>query len=369
MRLLFVCRMFDQVAGGVERMAIKLMNAMVDRGHEVFLFTWDEGEAQAYYPMREAIRWCRLSMGNPGSKASFSLRLQRMRQFRQITISQRPHVVIAFQHGPFLFTALSLLGNRIPVILAERNAPDRFDHTRAGRYRWIIFQTMRLAKSIVVQSEKYIQRYPVYLRARIAAIPNPVYGADGYATPDADRKQRTLLSVGRLSYQKNFAVLIKAFARISDEYPDWRLRIVGEGEERPALETLADELGIKQRVFLDGSTHTVSAEYRAADVFCLPSRWEGFPNALAEAMAHGLPTVAFRQCGGVDELIMPGHNGQLAEGNDNPDTLSRTMKTLMEDSVARGRLGKEAKRIVEKYEPGKVFDNWEWLFQKVAYAS
>jgi len=114
------------------------------------------------------------------------------------------------------------------------------------------------------------------------------------------------------------------------------------------------------------ATPDVSAEYRAADLFCLPSRWEGFPNALAEAMAHGLPAVGFRHCAGVNELILPGHNGQLADGNDDADTLAAVLGPLMLDSAARARMGMEARRITERYRPEKSFDDWEQLLRRVA---
>ena len=358
--------MFDRGVGGVERMAILLMNAMVERGHDVSLFTWDEANARAYYPMSEAIRWNRLDMGDPGTSAGLVLRLRRMRRFRRFATSSGPDVVVAFQHGPFLFAASSLLGTRVPLVLAERNAPDRFDYLRAGRRRATVFGTMRLAKAVTVQFESYIQRYPTHVRPRIVAIPNPVYRVAEYAEPGARKEQRTLLSVGRLSYQKNFSALLRAFACVSGDCPEWRLRIVGEGEERAALQALADELGIGPRVSLVGPTPDVSAEYRAADLFCLPSRWEGFPNAIAEAMAHGLPAVAFERCAGASELIVSGHNGELADGNGDAESLSSTLKVLMQDAGTRERLGKEARDIVEAYRPEGVFDRWERLLRRVA---
>jgi len=115
-----------------------------------------------------------------------------------------------------------------------------------------------------------------------------------------------------------------------------------------------------------GAALDVSAEYRTADLFCLPSRWEGFPNAIAEAMAHGLPAVAFRQCAGVDELIVPGRNGQLADGNGDADALAAALRPLMEDADARERLGMEARKIAEAFRPEAVFDRWERLFRDLA---
>ncbi|MCI0452779.1 MAG: glycosyltransferase family 4 protein [Candidatus Latescibacteria bacterium] len=369
MRVLFVCRMFDRVAGGVERMAIALMNDLVERGHDVSLFTWDRANAQPYYPMASAIRWHRLDMGDPSRTANAASRYLRMRRFRSLARAERPDAVVGFQHGPFLFAALSLVRTGIPVVLSERNAPDQLDHTRAGRHRRAIFVTMRLARAITVQFEGYVQRYPAFLQARIVPIANPVYAAKAFAVPNADKAQRVLLSVGRLSYQKNYSALVRAFALLVPSFPDWQLRIVGDGEERAALQSLAESLGIAARVSWPGAVRDVPVEYRAADLFCMPSRWEGFPNAVAEAMAHGLPVVGFRHCAGMAELITPGHNGELADGNGDPPALAAALEPLMRDSAARGRMGIEARRIAEVYRPSKSFDDWENLLSEVARAS
>jgi GalNAc-alpha-(1->4)-GalNAc-alpha-(1->3)-diNAcBac-PP-undecaprenol alpha-1,4-N-acetyl-D-galactosaminyltransferase len=366
--LLFVCRMFDQLAGGVERMAVNIMNAMDRRGHEVTLFTWDLAEAEPFYPMRDSIRWHRLDMGHAGRRASNSLRLRRAVKFRRLVESLRPDVVVGFQHGAYLFAQVSLWGLDIPVILAERNAPDRFDHTSEGRYRRLVCQSMRPAAAIAVQFESYIARYPGYLRSRMVVIPNPVYQANGLARPADAKAQRTILTVGRLSYQKNQAALIDAFAMIAVKFPEWRLRVVGEGEERPALEALIKKHGMGERVSMDGATRDVAAEYRAADLFCLPSRWEGFPNTLAEAMAHGLPSVAFRQCAGADELIGDGLSGLLAGGNGDPQTLSVALSVLMGRADARADMGARAVERMRRYDPERVYARWERLFQRVGAA-
>ncbi len=365
MRLLFVCRMFAGGVGGVERMAILLMNAMVGRGHDVSLFTWDEAGARSFYPMDEAIRWSRLDMGDPMTPAGWRLRLGRSRRLRRLAASARPDVAVAFQHGPFLFAAVSMLGRDVPIVLSERNAPDQLEHIRAGRHRGTMFQTMRLASAITVQFPGYVERYPPYLRARLVVLPNPVLKPSAYAHPGDGKEGRVLLSVGRLSYQKNFTVLLHAFARVCGGHPRWSLRVVGDGDERAALDALAGELGIRDRVSFKGHTKDVAAEYPAADLFCLPSRWEGFPNALAEALAHGLPAVGFERCAGVNELIVPGHNGLLAQGNDDPATLASALGALMADAEGRARLGMEARRIVEAYDPERVIDSWERMLHRL----
>ena len=361
---MFVCRMFDRVAGGVERMATNIMNAMAARGHDVSLFTWDLAGAVPFYPMDESITWHRLDMGHAGQLAGNWLRAKRAIEFRRLTRSSKPDVVIGFQHGAWLFAETSLAGCDIPVILAERNAPDQYDHTSAGKIRNLIFQSMRLAPAITVQSPDYVDRYPAYLRSRTAVIPNPVYPAERFADPGGERERRTLLAVGRLSFQKNYPALIEAFARLAPGRPEWRLRIVGEGEERPALETLIEATGLGDRISMEGAVTDVAAEYAAADLFCLPSRWEGFPNTLAEALAHGLPAVAFTGCAGTGGLVDHGENGLLAWGNGDTPALTESLADLMDNAAERDRMGTNARTIVQSFAPEKIYDEWERLFSR-----
>lgn len=366
MKLLFVGRKFGDVAGGVERQAITLMNAMCARAHQVGLLTWDKTDAKAFYPMDSRIRWHCLDMGDPMVLAGWRLRLARMGRMRSLVRRERPDVVMAFQHGTFLAFRLATLGLGVPVIAAERNAPSRFDHTSEGKHRALLFQTFRIAEKITIQLEAYREDYPAYLRERIVTIANPVQPAAGYAVPSGTPGEaKTLLSVGRLSYQKNQEALVRAFARLAAEFPDWRLRLAGDGEDRAKLERLAGELGIAPRVDFAGPVRDVSAEYVAAHLFCLPSLWEGFPNALAEAQAHGLPAVGFKDCAGINAMIRPGENGVLADGGFDDAALAGALRSLMADDQLRETLGHHARGIVENFVPDKIFTQWEDLFKSL----
>lgn len=366
MRLLFVCRKFDNVAGGVERSAITLMNALSRSGHTVELLTWDQAGAHAYYSMDEAIRWHRLDMGDPMRKADTILRLRRLWRIRAIVRASASDVVFGFQHGAFLAAHVSLLGLGIPVIALERNAPSRFDHLRAGRYRNLVFQSLRLATRVVVQMESYRRHYPDYLAERIVSIPNPVFDADCRARPAAGTGGKTLLAVGRLSYQKNFQALLRAFAGLAADFPDWTLRIVGDGEERRKIGALAGDLGLDGRVEFPGAVQDIARKYCAAHLFCLPSLWEGFPNALAEAMAHGLPAVAYRGCAGANELIRHEETGLLADGNGSSASLEACLRTLMQEPDMRTRFGAAARNITTLYAPERIVAQWEKLIRDVA---
>lgn len=367
MKILFVGRKFGEVAGGVERIAIMLMNAMHQRGHEVGLLTWDQAGAVTHYSMDPSIEWRQLDMGNPMRKAGWGLRLRRMGRIRVVVRDLAPDLIIAFQHGPFLTMGLAVAGLGIPLIAAERNAPNRFDHLRAGRYQRLVFLSFLLADRVTVQLDGYRDCYPGYLDGRIVAIPNPVWPADALVEPGGKKDEpKVLLFVGRLSYQKNPAALIRAFAKLADVYPEWRLDLVGEGEDRKRLEELAGLLGVADRIRFLGVTVDMEREYQRAHLFCLPSRWEGFPNALAEAFAHGVPAVGYEACAGVNTLIRSGRNGLLAFGNGDVDALAEALGALMGSPERRCAFGRAAVDSVHEYAPERIFDQWEELFLDVS---
>lgn len=366
MKILFISRLFHQVSGGVERMAIALMNELCLRGHAVELLSWDRSDAETYYPLDKRVVWHRLDMGDANEKAGWRLRFQRQLAIRRLLGRSCPDSIIAFQHGPFLTVALAALGLGIPVIAAERNAPQRFDHLRAGRRRELIFQTFRLADRITVQMADYIEGYPSYLHGRIVSIPNPVRPAMELAKPAGRAGEaKRLLSVGRLSYQKNQAVLIEAFAKLADLLPAWRLILVGTGEDESKLKRLVVEKGLVDRVEFAGAVKEVERFYLDSQLFCLSSLWEGFPNALAEAMSHGLPAVGFADCAGVRQMIIDGKTGRLAQGNDSVDALADALLPLMEDEATRQDMGAAAVVAMTRFAPQLIFDQWEKLFLEV----
>jgi GalNAc-alpha-(1->4)-GalNAc-alpha-(1->3)-diNAcBac-PP-undecaprenol alpha-1,4-N-acetyl-D-galactosaminyltransferase len=364
-----VARALDRMAGGIERMITMLMNDLVTRGHEVDLLTWDLEGAQAFYPMASGIRWQRLDLGDPKVRASKSLMLRRAQAIRALVGRRKPQVIVCFQDGPFMAIRTYTLGLHVPVLAAERNAPNRFNYISDARYRGLIYQSLRFATRITIQCESYRELYPSFLQGRIVCIPNPVPPAATRAQPDVPGPEGRyrLLSVGRLSFQKNYEVLIKAFAHLASKCPSWDLAIVGDGDERASLEALIGTHGLKSRVTLPGTVRSIGQWYASSHLFCLPSRWEGFPNSLAEALAHGLPGVGFAECAGVRDLIAHGRTGLLARGNGELDSLTATLDKAMSDRDLRQSMGNEAVLSVQKFHPTTIFSQWEQLLREVGY--
>lgn len=368
MKILFACRKFDGVVGGVERMSTTLMNEMVARGHDVSLFTWDDNlNAKSFYPIDSKINWMKLAMGNPAKKAGLFLMLKRALKVRKFLKDLSPDVVLGFQEGSFVTLKVYGLGLGIPMICAIRESPFRYKYIQAKPPFWMSCQLFRMAAVVTVQIDRYREAFPRFLQARIKAIPNHVMPAEKLAQPAAESTSYMLLSTGRLSPEKNHAVLVKAFALIADAHPNWSLVIVGRGGQSDNLQSMANALpqAVGSRIHLAGASDDIPSWLVKAHIFCLPSRWEGFPNSLAEAMAHGLPSVGFQECDGVCDLIEDGKTGLLISGADDAQALANGLARLMKDSNLREKIGEAAYAQSKNYAPQKIFDMWESLLKSV----
>lgn len=362
MRILVACRAIKDMAGGVERQSLALIKEMNARGHDARLITLDPARAEAFYEIERMMHWYKLDMGDPSVKASWALRFRRMKRVREIMKEFKPDVILAFQQGMFLSMRLYTAGTGIPVVAAERESPYRYDFVQEGKHRDLIFQTYRLAPRITVQCESYIAAYPEYLQARITVIPNSVFPSVKRAKPEGESgKEKILLCVGRLTYQKNQLALLDAFSSLTDRFPDWKLVLAGEGDYRPQVEQKIKDLNLAEKVELLGAVKNVPDLYAGAQALCIPSYWEGFPNVLGEALAHGLPAVGYQGCGGVRDLIHNGENGLLAAGNGDVETLRQALAEIMSDDARRKDMGKRAAESIEVYSPSAVYDKWESL--------
>jgi len=368
LRVLVACRKFDGVVGGVERMSTTLMNELVTRGHHVSLFTWDVNEdAQSFYPIDSRISWFKLAMGNPAKKASFLLRLKRFLKVRNFLKDIRPDIVLGFQEGSFVTLKIYGLGLGIPMICAIRESPFRYAYITAFPPFWFSCQIFRIAAAVTVQFERYREAFPKFLWAKIKVTPNHIFPAEKLANSvGKEGLRKSLLCTGRLSPEKNQAVLVSAFALIAQNFPDWDLIIVGSGGQENALKDLIATLPekISSRIFLQGATNNVPEWLQKAQIFCLPSRWEGFPNSLAEAMAHGLPCVGFSGCDGVSVLIDNDKTGLLADGNGNIKTLSEALSKLMGNPDLRQRMGESSFEKTKNYTPDIIIDGWEKILRE-----
>lgn len=351
-------------AGGAERMICQVANELSLRGLDVHLLSLDPPSAKAFYSIGPGINWHRL-----GLNTDLGGKLQRLLKMAAIIRKNHVRVVIGFvMSGDKTVYAASRIGGS-KLVAAERNGPSMYRLRHGALQRWQCFCLLHLCDAVTVQFSAYRQGYPRSLHKRMVAIPNPVTPGNQTATPDrpADDGRFQLLAVSRLDgIQKRLDCLIHAFARAASVRPDWDLRIIGEGRDEAALRNLVEDLGLNHRVMLEPSTKHIHAAYAEANLFVMPSRWEGFPNALAEALSVGLPAVGFSEAEGVAHLISQGKTGWLVRGKNETTALTNTLLEAMSDHEERRTRGAMAVREMSEFRPEVQYDLWAGLIQRLA---
>jgi glycosyltransferase involved in cell wall biosynthesis len=173
-----------------------------------------------------------------------------------------------------------------------------------------------------------------------------------------------VVAIGRLELEKRYDRLVDAFASMAADRPQWSLRIYGEGSLREELQERIDRHGLGDRARLMGSTDDVESALRDASVLALSSEQEGLPLVLAEAMASGVPCVAFDCAPGIREIIRDGEDGLVVRLRDVP-AMATALGRLADDPDLRRRMGAAARRNIERFRLDTVLDQWERLFEVV----
>ena len=360
---MFAIKALGNQGGGAERVLVDVASGLARRGHAVTIFTSDSEGTVPYYPLDARVVLVGLGIGNTLAKSTPRELLQRLVRLKRAILAVAPEIVVGFMHSTYAPLGFALKGTGIPMVASEHIGPE---HYRDRWMEWSVLNTMPLvAARITVVSEQIRQSFNPWLRRKMVAVPNPVavVAHDEAVRARTNDASPVLLCVGRLAPQKDHAVLISAFALIAPEFPAWRLRIVGEGDLRGTLQTMIDALGLGAQVELTGATSRIDSEYAAADLFVLPSSYESFGLATAEALLHGLPAVGFADCPGTNELIRDGENGRLVAGADRARALADVLAALMRDPAERARLSASSRQwILDRYGIEGVLDQWESVF-------
>jgi glycosyltransferase involved in cell wall biosynthesis len=352
--------------GGAERVMCAMANHWAERGDEVTLITLDTVDTDAFF-VSPKVRRIGLGLMRESRSARHALRnnLARVRQLRRAMEEAAAELVISFTDKMNVLTLLACLSGPWKVVITERNDPRR---QKMGRiWEFLRRRTYPRCRACVVQTEAVAEfargcagRRPVYV------IPNAVQPP--VRVPDVRQRDELIVAMGRLTRQKGFDLLLRAFAAVAGSHPAWKLEILGDGEERDALTSLAGSLDIGDRVRLSGWTEEPEAVLQRAGVFVLSSRYEGFPNALLEAMACGAACLSFACDSGPAEIIRHGVDGLLVAAED-VDGLAASLDRLMRNDEQRRRLGGNATGIVDRFSWDAFFARWDAVLAEAATRS
>jgi len=344
--------------GGAQRVMALLANHWAQRGEEVFLITIDSYASDQYDVDRRVRRVALGMMNDPsGLFVGITRNCARLTALRSALKGTGAESVLSFEHRTNVLVLLASSFAGIRTVVSERSDPER--DPLELYWRVLCRMTYPLAHELIVQTRALLPwaRAMLLQRSRVRVIVNPLRDMSAFLRTRPRAEHPVVVAVGRLESQKGFEVLITAFAAIADEFPHWRMIIAGEGTQRRGLEALVENLGLGGRVDLPGWLTEPGEALQRAAIFVMPSRYEGFPNALLEAMACGLPVISTNTRGAV-EIITDGHDGLLVEVGD-ASALADGMRRLIQDERLGSILALNALSVAGRYKLESIIGQWD----------
>lgn len=363
--------------GGMERVLYNKVKYLSEQMHwDVTVVTTDQHGRPSFYPFLESIRMIDLGInysednvkGAFGKICGYLKKRRRHRKLlEELLIKEKADIVVSLYPSESSFIPDIKDGSK-KVLEIHYCKFFRLQYGRKGLLgaidRWRTWQDERIVrrfdKFVVLTNEDrgYWGKLP-----NICVIPNAaMFVADRYS----DVSNKRVIAVGRLDYQKGFDRLIQAWEIVykSGKYNDWRLDIFGQGEWKEMLQGMIDERGLNSSAFINKPTKNIGKEYAESAMLVMSSNYEGFPMVMIEAMACGLPVVAFDFKCGPKDIISDGENGLIIRNGD-IEALAEGMMRLMEDTENRKRMSLNARKIVDTYSEKAVMDKWIGLFNNL----
>jgi glycosyltransferase involved in cell wall biosynthesis len=351
-------------AGGAQRVAALLTREWGARGHLIHIVTFEECGTPSAFELSEAVSLIQLDQSSVSDGIVTALRnnYHRIRALRKCLLGLRPDVVVSFETETNVLTLVAGLLSRWPTVVSERVHPAH--HRIGGAWSVLRRLTYHRASAVVAQTGQIASWLRTTTWATTKVIPNPVDATTfhGPKTETAPQQRKVLLSVGRLTAQKGYDILIEAFAIAAARIPEWDLKIYGEGPLRSTIERRIADLDLSSRISLHGEKRDIGPVYRSADAFVHAARYEGYPNVIVEALASGLPVIAIDSPGAVNDLLDGGKFGLLVETLD-AGALAEAFVSVLNDDERLRSFSRQAPAAIRSNELGSVAETWLSLFR------
>lgn len=376
MKILLANKHFLGLSGGAERNISDLANAFAAKGHEVTIFSETKYGTAPAFPLDPHVTIAmpvdRPFVGDDPigdaerdpevrawAKSNRSMRRKWGESIRYIW----PDVIMTFM--PHTSTPLLYeLGNEFPFIVTNQNDPaiDYFSekHSSDPVDQALRIKLLQRARAVHFLIPDFATKMPDYVQRRSVVIPNAVQDTSGV---NLRRIGKRIVALGRLVPHKGFKILIESFVA-SQAYRDgWELHLFGEGPEKNDLLETVRRLMAQTQIFLRGHTSQPVQELARAEIFVIPSEYEGWGLTLTEAMSVGVPAIGFEDCTGVNWLIRNGENGLLVRRGTS-DMASAIDRLAMSPDL-REMLSRAARESVKRFSTATVYGMWEQLINRV----
>ena len=356
------CMISSLIKGGSERVMCNLADYFVQQGNKVTLVTQYRREDE--YPLNPKVKriLSQITEAEMG-RNRISNFIRRFQKLRNIWKTEKPDAILVFIGKNNFMALLTAWGLHIPVVVSVRADPNQ-----EYPNRWMRFMARHLFKKaagVILQTRECMEFFPRAVKRKSVILHNPVNEVF-FENPYEGEREHTIVTVGRIDENKNQALLLRAFALIAADYPDYQIILYGKGDQEENLKQLADNLGIADRVIFAGNVSDVADKIKKAGVFVLTSNTEGMPNALIEAMVLGLPVIATDcPCGGPRDLIEDGVNGILTPVGD-VDKMKENLQHILNDLQNALHMGQTARESTAIYREKIVYCEWMEYLLKIS---
>lgn len=349
-----VCFFINQLdnSGGTERVTTVVANALSNIGYEVSVLTIQPVE-KPFFELDTQVSHNSLNIDNSGM--SLIKRFKIITALRKYIVSNDVEILISVDSLLCIYSIPATITTSVKNICWEHfnfNIDLGVKMRRFARHLAGLF-----VSDIIVLSErdkKFWIENLLFKKAKLSVVYNPT--AFPITTKKYNINSNYVLGVGRLCHQKGFDLLLPAWQKVTERYPDWLLVIAGDGNSKNELQQLAQNLNISDKVMLIGAVSEPAELFEEAAIFCFPSRFEGFGLALAEAQAFGIPSIAFDCDCGPSEII--DENCGILIPDFNVETLSKALTELIGNNTRRAEMSKHAIQKAQKFALNSVVLKW-----------
>lgn len=335
-------------AGGAERVLSILSTPLADRYDSVIYAMWLD--APIFYDTDKRVRKISIE-----KEARAKNDIKKMLWFREFIRKEHPDVLLSFLEPFNIRVLISTMGLGIKTLVSERNDPHGVNkYCVIDQFEKLVY---RLADKIIVQTETIKKFFDGALTERTIVVYNPVnLSQEMVGKALTVKKKKRIVSVARLTRQKNNDVLIKAFAKFSQSHPNYTLTIYGIGELGKELKQLAETIGVGKKVSMPGASETIHNDILDAEMMCLASSREGMSNSMIESMCLGLPCICTKVSGALD-LIKDGENGILVDVGD-VDSLAERMNFIANNPIRAKKIGTNASHLFQLLNSDRICNEW-----------
>lgn len=336
--------------GGAERMAATLLNHLCEK-HEVNLTLFCDKKATYYVDNKISTSKIIITGNNKIIKA-----IRRVFKIRKLIKKTKPDIIISFLTYTNIYVLLANIILRRKIIVSERNTLNRIKSKSVRIIRRIVY-----SHADIITFVTNADRENFGLQSKSVTIYNPVL-FEPYA--NYDNRSKSIISIVSYErwYNKGLDLLLKAWAIIAPQNPDWSLEIIG----KKCICNPPDEIAIQnlERIIMSDWSNDIEKELRTKSIFVMASRFEGCPCSLIEAMSQGCACVVTNCDGGQKEIIEDGINGVIAQ-NENVDDIATKLQMLIDDKNLRYRLSAGAIERVKNFNKNSFFAKWDKLIDEV----